>query len=81
MVWLDLGASGVQLDPFIELGEQYGVRVRGGRLVVHYQIGDEAIEALMRLFKHVLKGEESKERKELAQFTAEDLKLNGKGVE
>ena len=81
MVWLDLDASGVKLNQFIELGEQYGVRVRGGRLVVHYQIGEAAIEALTRLFKDVLKGEAGGEKKTSVEFEAEDLKLKGKGVE
>jgi threonine aldolase len=41
MVWLDLEAHGVDINDFIELSEKYGVRVRGGRFVVHYQIGEE----------------------------------------
>jgi threonine aldolase len=81
MVWLDLEASGVELNRFIELGEQYGVRVRGGRLVVHYQIGNEAIEALTKLFKDVLRGESSQGKKREAEIDAEDMKLKGKGVE
>jgi len=81
MVWMDLEASGVELNQFIELGEQYGVRVRGGRLVVHYQIGEEAIEGLTQLFKDVLKGEVGEGKKRNADFDAEDMKLKGKGVE
>jgi threonine aldolase len=81
MTWLDLEGSGVELNQFIELGEEYGVRVRGGRLVVHYQIGEDAIAALTQLFKHVLKGEVGEKRKRDAQIDAEDIKLKGKGVE
>ncbi|PSN59504.1 hypothetical protein BS50DRAFT_508266 [Corynespora cassiicola Philippines] len=80
MVWLDIESHGIDLDWFIELGEKYGVRVRGGRLVVHYQIGEEAVQGLTKLFKEVLRGEVG-EKTGKAEFDAEDLKLNGKGVE
>ncbi|KAF2635337.1 hypothetical protein P280DRAFT_473895 [Massarina eburnea CBS 473.64] len=81
MVWLNIEGSGVDLDTFIELGEKYGVRVRGGRLVVHYQIGEDAIERLTQLFTHVLKGEAGELKKGKADIPAEELKLKGKGVE
>ncbi|KAF2681906.1 hypothetical protein K458DRAFT_420268 [Lentithecium fluviatile CBS 122367] len=81
MVWMDLEASGVELNQFIELGEKYGVRVRGGRLVVHYQIGEEAIERLTKLFTETLKGVVGEGKKRKAEFDAEDLKMKGKGVE
>ncbi|EOA88756.1 uncharacterized protein SETTUDRAFT_168012 [Exserohilum turcica Et28A] len=58
MVWVDLKASNVDLDSFIELGNKYGVVVRGGRFVVHYQIGEEAIEALRKVFTDALTGKE-----------------------
>jgi threonine aldolase len=58
MVWLDLGHPGVEADRFIEMGQKVGLRLSGGRLVVHHQIGDEAMERLERLMKAVLKGEE-----------------------
>jgi threonine aldolase len=81
MVWLDVEGSGCDVNRFIEVAEKYGVRCRGGRLVVHYQIGEEAIRRLEKVFKEVLKGEVSEGRKEEADFAAEDLKLKGKGVE
>jgi len=65
MVWLDTEASGIELNCFIELGEQYGVRVRGGRLVVHYQIGEEAISRLKQLFNHVLRGQSGNAKTEI----------------
>ncbi|KNG44675.1 hypothetical protein TW65_08600 [Stemphylium lycopersici] len=58
MVWLDLEAAGVCLNNFIELAEKYGLRVRGGRFVVHYQIGEEAIAALQKIFTEVLTGKD-----------------------
>ncbi|KAF2831678.1 hypothetical protein CC86DRAFT_282881 [Ophiobolus disseminans] len=81
MVWLDLEAHGVDLNRFIELAEQYGVRVRAGRFVVHYQIGEEAIERLRKVFTEVLTGETSTGKKGNAEHDPEDLKMKGKGVE
>lgn len=81
MVWLDLDAHKVDLNSFIELGEKYGVKVRAGRFVVHYQIGEEAIEALRKLFTEVLTGKASEGKQQEAEHDPEDLKLKGKGVE
>ncbi len=58
MVWLDLEAVGVSVEKFIELGEMVGLRLMGGRLVVHYQIRDEATERLGKVMRAVWKGEE-----------------------
>lgn len=81
MVWLDIDSHGIDLDWFIELGEKYGLRVRGGRLVVHYQIGEDAIQRLAELFTEVLKGKPGSHGKGKVQFPAQELKLEGKGVE
>ncbi|KAK3116247.1 hypothetical protein LTR53_003618 [Teratosphaeriaceae sp. CCFEE 6253] len=56
MVWFDLDAAGISVKDFIEEGEKAGLRLLGGRLVVHYQIGDEAVDRLDRLMQAVLKG-------------------------
>ncbi|KAK4985542.1 hypothetical protein LTR50_005878 [Elasticomyces elasticus] len=56
MVWFDLGAAGIGKEDFIAAGEKVGVRLMGGRLVVHYQIGEEAVSRLERLMKEVLRG-------------------------
>ncbi|KAK0278086.1 hypothetical protein LTR35_009408 [Friedmanniomyces endolithicus] len=56
MVWFDLDAAGISVKDFIEEGEKVGLRLLGGRLVVHYQIGDEAVRRLERLMQAVLKG-------------------------
>lgn len=81
MVWLDLDAHGIDANKFIETAEKYGLRVAGGRLVVHYQIEEEAIERLSKLFLEILKGEKSSGRSAAAEHDPEDLKMKGKGVE
>jgi threonine aldolase len=71
MVWLDLEAHDIQVDHFIELADKYGVRVRGGRFVVHYQIGDEAIERLRKVFTDALMGKVSDGKKQEADHDPE----------
>jgi threonine aldolase len=58
MVLLDLEAAGVTIDRFVQLGRKAGLRLLGGRLVVHHQIADEAIERLDNLFQAVFNGKE-----------------------
>lgn len=81
MVWLDLNADKVDLNHFIELAEKYGVRVRSGRFVVHYQISEEAIEGLRKLFTETMTGHAQQGKKRKAEHDPEELKLKGKGVE
>jgi threonine aldolase len=81
MVWLDLAAHNVDLNHFIELGDKYGVKVRAGRFVVHYQIGEEAIERVRKVFTDALTGKESVGKADVAEHDPEVLKLKGKGVE
>ncbi|KAF1349329.1 hypothetical protein EJ07DRAFT_169515 [Lizonia empirigonia] len=81
MVWLNLEAHNIDVNHFIETGEKYGVRTRGGRLVVHYQISDECIEAVRKLFTEVLTGREGEGKKAEAPHDPEELKMKGKGVE
>lgn len=61
MVWLDLVDAGCTAAEFVELGKKEGLRMLSGRLVVHYQISEEAVEKLERVMKEVLKkkGEKS----------------------
>ena len=73
MVWFDLPAAGISAEDFINEGQKVGLRLLGGRLVVHYQIGDEAVKKLDSLMRVVLKGEKSGGE---AEHDAEDLKLN-----
>ncbi|MCJ1485122.1 hypothetical protein MMC06_005295 [Schaereria dolodes] len=54
MVWFDLESAGVEVKEFVEIGVKEGVRLIGGRLVVHYQISDEAITRLEKVMDAVL---------------------------
>ena len=54
MVWFDLEECGVSEAEFVELGKQHGLRFLGGRLVVHYQISEEAVERLRGVLERVL---------------------------
>ncbi|KAI6826124.1 Aldolase [Hortaea werneckii] len=56
MVWFDLDAAGISTNDFIKEGEKVGLRLMGGRLVVHYQIGEDAVVRLEKLMQVVLKG-------------------------
>ncbi|KAL8731092.1 MAG: hypothetical protein Q9166_003620 [cf. Caloplaca sp. 2 TL-2023] len=60
MVWLDLAAAGVGDEEFVRLGVEEGVKVRPGRLVCHYQVGDEGVEKLGRVMDRVLLKEEGR---------------------
>jgi threonine aldolase len=54
MVWFDLEKAGWSEEEFVELGKEHGLRFLGGRLVVHYQIGEEAVGRLESVMKVVL---------------------------
>jgi len=56
MVWLDLGEAGCGVEEFVAVARREGVKVMGGRLVVHYQISEEAVGRLGRVMDVVLKG-------------------------
>lgn len=58
MVWFDIEAANITAKDFIEAGQRVGLRLLGGRLVVHYQIGDEALERVDMLAQAVLKGKQ-----------------------
>lgn len=57
------------------------VCARGGRFVVHYQISEECIEAVRKLFTEVLTGRVGEGKKAEAPHDPEELKMKGKGVE
>ncbi len=54
MVWLDLEAAGLSKEEFVEAGVREGVRFLGGRVVVHYQVCEEAVGRLERVMDAVL---------------------------
>ena len=53
-VWIDLQTLGIQDEEWNEIGRSHGVSLDGPRLVLHHQIGDEAIQQLGRAFDTVL---------------------------
>jgi len=58
MIWLDLEASGIQKPDFAQMACEAGLKTMKGRLedrlVVHYQICEEAVSALIAVFRSVL---------------------------
>ncbi|KAI9712925.1 MAG: hypothetical protein M1828_001521 [Chrysothrix sp. TS-e1954] len=54
MVWCDLEAAGVGREEWVDACGREGVRVMGGRLVVHYQIGEECLGRLERAMRRVM---------------------------
>ena len=54
MVWLDLDAAGVSREEFVEAGLKEGVRFLGGRVVVDYQVSEEAVRRLESVMDAVL---------------------------
>lgn len=57
MVWLDLDAAGISREEFVEAGVKEGLRLLGGRIVVHYQVSEEAVGRLGRVMRAVLSKE------------------------
>ncbi|KIV77170.1 hypothetical protein PV11_08993 [Exophiala sideris] len=54
MVWLDIEDAGYCAAQFAELGATEGLKIIGGRLVVHYQITEDAVERLGRIMDKML---------------------------
>lgn len=55
MVWLDLDAAGVTKEEFWRIAREEGIKVMlKGRIVVHYQISEEAIRRLIIVMRRVL---------------------------
>lgn len=53
MVWFDLDDAGISPADFTQMGKEKGLRLLGARLVVHYQICDEAVAKLEEVMKVV----------------------------
>lgn len=60
MVWLDLEAAGCSPEEFVQAGVKEGVRFLGGRVVVHYQVCEEAVARLGRVMDVVLSAQSKK---------------------
>ncbi len=54
MVWLDLENAGVSNEEFVEVSKSHGLKMLGGRLVVHYQICDDAESRLEDVMEELL---------------------------
>jgi threonine aldolase len=54
MVWLDLEREGVSSAEFAQMASQEGLKALSGRLVVHYQITEEAVQRLGQVMDAVL---------------------------
>lgn len=62
MVWLDLDHAGSSAEEIARLAADEGLKAFGGRLVVHYQITDDAIERLGRVMDKILQNSSKKRR-------------------
>ncbi|GAM33945.1 hypothetical protein TCE0_013f01211 [Talaromyces pinophilus] len=56
MVWLDLAASGLGMNDLAEIGKEKGLQLLGNRLIIHYQISEEALRRLDEAFQVALSG-------------------------
>ena len=54
MVCIDLEDAGISDIDFVKLSAKHGLRTLGDRLVVHYQISDEALQRLEGLMREVI---------------------------
>ena len=81
MVWLDLEAASVDVEDFVEVGVREGVKVIGGRIVCHYQIGEEGVAALGRVMDWVFGKERWKEGKREFDGVGEDERVRKKAKE
>jgi threonine aldolase len=54
MVWFNLEGLGLTDEEFVGIGKEKGLRLLGGRLVVHYQISDEAVDKLKEVMKEAM---------------------------
>jgi threonine aldolase len=54
MVWLDLQALGVEDGEYLKVLEKHGLKGYAGRIVIHYQICDDAVKKLEQVMLEVL---------------------------
>ncbi|ORY82684.1 threonine aldolase [Protomyces lactucae-debilis] len=52
MLWLDLGASGIEVDAWIKQASALGLIISGERLVFHHQISEKSEQAVAQLIQH-----------------------------
>ncbi|KAB8211186.1 pyridoxal phosphate-dependent transferase [Aspergillus parasiticus] len=56
MVWLDLDAAGLGPNDLGEIGKEKGLKLLGNRIVIHYQVSEEAIARLGEVFRLAMSG-------------------------
>lgn len=59
MVYLDLVYSGVSVADLIAAGKEEGIKLMSARLVIHFQIADEAVVRLGKVMDRILIGTKS----------------------
>ena len=57
MVWCNLPSVGLSVDGFVKISGEEGLRMIGGRLVVHYQISADAVARWQRVCERIGSGE------------------------
>ncbi|CEL04526.1 Putative L-allo-threonine aldolase [Aspergillus calidoustus] len=57
MVWLDIEAAGLGPNDLADIGKDQGLRLLGNRIVIHYQVSDDAISRLEQVFDLAMKGQ------------------------
>lgn len=67
MVILDLSAAGISGQELVDTAQAHGLKMlEGGRLVIHYQICDDAIRRLERVMEYLMRERPPKVPKEAA---------------
>jgi threonine aldolase len=61
MVWVDLEGAGLSAKEFQEISKRHGLKMLGGRLVVHYQICDDAVLRFEKVVDEVMSRPKSSE--------------------
>lgn len=59
MVWLDLAHMKVSVADFVEAGKAEGVKLMGPRLVIHFQICEDAVVRLGKVMDRILSGKKT----------------------
>jgi len=62
MLFVDLTSAGLEIEWLVEEAQKEGIRLaQGGRVVLHYQIDDDAVASLLRVFRTVLQKKADRE--------------------
>ncbi|KAF3058945.1 Alanine racemase TOXG [Daldinia childiae] len=72
MVWLDLKSLNTTPSRFVELGQQASLKLNGNRIIIHYQVGEEALQRLANVFEKIA-AEKGVSHSNGSRKTTEDL--------